>query len=460
MSSPTLQQGIEAVKGQRFEEGARLLRITIKDTSLTPNLRALAWMWLAETQSDVTFKINCYQQAIAIDPNYTDAQQRLQYYMSQQLPDPPSPPQQTRQNIQPDLSSSQGMPPVNPQGGYVSGMTPSQDMPPVNPQSGYMSGMTPSQGMPPVNPQQQPNQGNFTTGYAPNQTMQNVHPQNNFVQQSAPPPTKIVLNTLQTSVGVRGSANGTGSGFFVTRDGLVVTSRFTVGGESALEIALADGRTVTGEVVRSFTEYDIALIRTPIQVQKLLQPTSVRHVAENTPLIIQAHAPEARQNTHKSATKHKTLTDYWIPLATDRNLDAGGAPIFDQRRLLVGMMTRNISRSSKKTYAIHIDAVFQCVDIYMQEIQQYQNSQYTYCVSCGNLSRSISANGGYCETCGALMPYADASKLFPNPAHQALSGETMNRPCPNCKSQAGYHDGFCLRCGAEVGTPRLSQELL
>jgi len=52
MSHRTLEMGIAAVQRSSLAEGARLIRIAIKSGELSPEVRAIAFLWLAETQSD------------------------------------------------------------------------------------------------------------------------------------------------------------------------------------------------------------------------------------------------------------------------------------------------------------------------------------------------------------------------------------------------------------------------
>ena len=93
MSIPTLQQGIQSIQQGKHDEGARLLKIALKDETLAPNMQAVGWMWLAETTGDNNFKIQCYQRAAAIDPSNQIVNERLSQLLAQQLPPrPPSSP--------------------------------------------------------------------------------------------------------------------------------------------------------------------------------------------------------------------------------------------------------------------------------------------------------------------------------------------------------------------------------
>src|SRR5690606_4284328 len=67
----------------------------------------------------------------------------------------------------------------------------------------------------------------------------------------------LTLNEAQRSVGIVGGPNGKGSGLFVTRDGLIATTRYVVGSEESLTIQLASGQTLAGRVLRAFPQFDL-----------------------------------------------------------------------------------------------------------------------------------------------------------------------------------------------------------
>lgn len=405
MASRNLDQGKLSIQSQQLDEGKRLLRIALKNDSLTPAERVEAYTWLAETDPNPQFKIQQYQEAIRIDPSNQDVLYRLNYWTQQA--------QQAQQNP----------PQINPQ------------------QQEFQQGLTPSQGMQPINPQQQQFQQDLTAS----QQMQAVNPpQPVGYGQQAP----IHLQQVQRTVGILGGANGTGTGFFVTRDGLVATTRHIVGGASSVSIQLLDGRQLTGTVVRSFPEIDLTLIQTNVQLAHLLGISQSPTIPDNIPIVAVTHSGNGIRSA-KRRSAHESQ-DHWFPTLINRLEDAGGNPIFDERNALVGMLTKNASRSNGYMYGLHIYKIYQCVDQYMQEKAQLQGQNSIYCHSCGIISRAPSFGGHFCENCGITHPYALENTRFPQPNLSALYGENTQRPCPNCTSQVGFYDGACMRCGYEL----------
>jgi tetrahydromethanopterin S-methyltransferase subunit G len=454
MASPTLQQGIEAVRAGQHDEGARLIRIALKEQDMQPGVRAVALMWLAETRDDVSFKIDCYQQANQADPNNQDVNQRLSYWMSQQLPDnnpPAQNPQQGNQGYGQD-TPPQGMNPQQGNQGYGQN-TPPQGNQGYNRDAFFQQGSpqnTPPQGMNP----QQGNQGYnrdafFQQGSPQNTPPQGMPQQQQFNPQASRPQLEqpIYLQKPQRTVGVIGGPNGAGTGFFVTHTGLVVTTRYVVGGELDVEIHLLDGRQLQGDVVRSFPEFDLALVQVNVQLERLTPVSRNPNIPENMTLTAVTHSGQGLR-TNKRTTRHRTAP-YWFPTIINHLLDAGGNPIFNTDGEIVGMLTQNAGRNSGYIYGLNIGKILHSVHQYQQELSQ-QTTRTTYCNACGIISRAPAVGGFFCENCGHTLPYAQDMVRYPQPNMISLYGENVHRPCPECQSRVGFYNGTCMRCGYDL----------
>lgn len=487
MASRNIEQGIKAIQAGSYEEGARILRFVLRDEQLDPKLRALAYMWLAETNADPAFKIDCYRNANQADPTNADVSQRLTYWLSRDLP-----------GTSPNLSDT---------GSYIPQQNP---QPPINPgdtdryfpQQPNLGDTNPF--IPPQQTQRQPNLGD-TDRYIPQQptqpsanndfwlqgAVQQIPPNQGTPQQGMPPSgwntssngynypmisqnplaadyggnlpvapqpapnpannaeQKLHLQDAPYSVGIIGGSNGNGSGVYVTRDGLVATTRYVVGGQERVNVYLPDGRQVLGQVVRSFPAMDLALIQTNVQIAQLLRVTQLQVLPDQMILYAMTHPGQQGQVTEsiKRTTRHRTAP-HWFPTMINRLMDAGGNPIYDQQNTLVGLLTKNTSRSSGYAYGLHILKVYEAIQQYYQEKQQ-NVGQTLYCFSCGIMSRAVAYNGFYCENCGSTLSYAVEITRYPQMNLVGLYGENAHRPCPNCDSQVGYYKGFCMRCGYE-----------
>ena len=66
---------------------------------------------------------------------------------------------------------------------------------------------------------------------------------------------------VQRSGGRRGNQQGSGSGFFITPDGYLVTNSHVAGAASALEVTLADGRSAVATIVGDDPDSDLAVLK-------------------------------------------------------------------------------------------------------------------------------------------------------------------------------------------------------
>ena len=72
-----LLRAIELMKTGDLQPAVALLQQAVDDTDLDEHGRAVACIWLAETQDDVGFKIGCLRQALRHEPGNPQIQQEL-----------------------------------------------------------------------------------------------------------------------------------------------------------------------------------------------------------------------------------------------------------------------------------------------------------------------------------------------------------------------------------------------
>lgn len=263
-----------------------------------------------------------------------------------------------------------------------------------------------------------------------------------------PPPISAAENAsgrFYRTVGIVDGHHGQGTGFFVSSDGLIVTTRHVVDSMEMVTVSLDPGLQLQGRVVRSFPEIDLALIRINYQVTQLLSFTNMPSIPPQTALTVVAHNGKVAQGVCRET--RRPLKPGWFPTTISASPDAGGGPVFDSRNFVVGMLTRNTSRSSEELFGLNIFAIRQYIDQYLHEI--HIDPQKTYCPSCGCLSRAIVLGGFYCESCGAVLPQARGATRSPIPSLAGLYQENQARACNKCGARMGFYDGKCLRCGLE-----------
>ena len=369
MSHRTLEMGIAAVQRGSPAEGARLIRIAIKGGELSPQMRAIAYLWLAETQADPQQKRATYGDALAADPANVEARQRLASLLTSQLP------------AAPVLAS-------------------------------------------------------------PTTTTTQTHP---VVAAQTVQPQQAAVNIADHVAHIIGGPNGPGTAFFIAQEGILATTRHVVGGMQQVTVELHIGRQLPGVVVRAYTDLDLTLIHVDHNPGSLLPITPQPRVADETPLSIVTYNGEIIRSAERPT--NRVLAAHWIPTSATKLLDAGGNPIFDDKNYLIGMMTRNTSRTSGHMFGLHIAAIRRMVDTYLREARAEAR---VYCPHCGNNSRAVGAGYFYCEQCGSATPAAESMARYPIPQAEAFY-ESGRVRCTACNSTAGIYNNVCLRCGQPQG---------
>lgn len=480
-SHKMLQQAIELMQAGKTEAGARMLQVVIKDQDLSHQFRATAYAWLAESQDDLNFKINCLNRALDSDPTNQQIQDRLNGLLAVQPPKPnqvvqrPPAPQNPVTNmggfdlpnavlpdsqpidvIKPSMSDSQPMQPVN--------FNPPSDpwqMPPHNTGNPPTPPNDPRQSTGQYPQTQPPNAGRATGSYPITNMPNNLsdsqpsYPSSLPNQPGMPPTQQQARHRLQQTprvVGIQQGPNGTGSGVFVTTDGIVATTRYVVGGSEELVITLDTGQEMPAQVVRTYPEFDLALIQVNVVMDRAWPPSQVPAVPDNEAFTIMSFNGTSLRG-YKRKSKNQ-IANHWIQTSIDSTQvpDAGGTAIFDSNNYLLGILTRNNSRETGLTYGLHISHIIACVNQYIHDRQQNPNAGY--CVSCGNMTHAQDYGGYYCETCGTVLPGFEDIKRQQVSTPQLLHvyGENLHRACPNCSAKAGFYNGKCLRCGYDIDT--------
>lgn len=148
-----------------------------------------------------------------------------------------------------------------------------------------------------------------------------------------------------------GSGNH-GSGFFISSDGLIVTNRHVVGVQKSVRVRLLSGKTVTGEVLRTHEQRDVALIKIPGEGYPVLavREAPIR-VAEEVYAI---GAPKMKQlgwtitRGVVSAVRPPRQGQPYELIQADVTIHGGnsGGPLLDQYGNLVGISLAGYGREN------------------------------------------------------------------------------------------------------------------
>ena len=154
--------------------------------------------------------------------------------------------------------------------------------------------------------------------------------------------------------------DGLGSGFVVTRDGLVVTNAHVVGKAEQVDAVLFDGRRTVGKIVEKGASLDLALVRievphggvTPLAMGEAAGLTPGRWVASvghglggawtfTVGMVSNVYPIQGRRAVFQTQ----------IPL----NVGNSGGPILDRSGRAIGVVTAGMRESNDVNFAIRLD---------------------------------------------------------------------------------------------------------
>jgi S1-C subfamily serine protease len=173
---------------------------------------------------------------------------------------------------------------------------------------------------------------------------------------------QALFERVQPSIVAISDGRNAGSGFFVSRDGLVLTSAHVVGNAAEVDVVLPDGAKLRGKVLeRAAGDTDLALVEVP---RKLTPPLVLAHAPLRVGAWVGAvshglggvwafHTGMVTNLTPmgKATGDERPVFQAQIPLSPSH----AGSPIFDKDGRVVGIVTTGIQAASSIHLAIRAD---------------------------------------------------------------------------------------------------------
>lgn len=151
---------------------------------------------------------------------------------------------------------------------------------------------------------------------------------------------------------------GLGSGFIVSRDGLVLTNHHVVGKQTTVEVVMHDGRRLTGTVVERAKTADLALVQLP------LAQTRPVPLGDGDGVRVGAWAAAVGHGRGGIWTFNTGMVSNIYPVESGRpifqtqiplNQGSSGGPIVDRRGRVIGVVTAGIVDAQAINFGIKID---------------------------------------------------------------------------------------------------------
>lgn len=236
---------------------------------------------------------------------------------------------------------------------------------------------------------------------------------------------------------------GSGSGFFVHPDGIIVSNRHVVGYERTVRVQLVDGRQLRGRVMRAFPEVDLAFIRVE-GVKPVVPPLAPAGSVQVGQAVLVIGHPMGLANTLTrgiiSAVNREVMGNVYLQTDAPVNPGNSGGPIFNDYGEVLGVATMALRRGQGLNFAVPAEQVAFRLARFLSEAARVQAGRGVYCNVCG----LYSAGGSYCPACGVAFAVTDPdindARFNPVPA---LS-------CTNCGNPLNPTDRFCSACGTRT----------
>lgn len=156
---------------------------------------------------------------------------------------------------------------------------------------------------------------------------------------------KIDVTSIRTAVVTITGDTGTGSGFFISRDGNLLTNKHVVGNGRFVKVRLATGRELVGEVIRSNKLRDVALVKTePISVPPLVLRKGDLNIGEDVFALGSPLGHTFNTTLTKGILSGYRKIDEREFLQSDVTIFPGnsGGPLLDSKGCVVGITVAGI----------------------------------------------------------------------------------------------------------------------
>ncbi len=170
---------------------------------------------------------------------------------------------------------------------------------------------------------------------------------------------KVKRSVVVISVGDRtGRSAGVGTGFFISKDGLIATNRHVIGESRDLRVSSADGNALTVQSVHAVSKkYDLAIIRVEGNDFTPLELGMSAKVVEGEPIVAVGNPQGLRHSVVAGIVSAKREIDGMPMLQLALPVEPGnsGGPVVDREGRVVGIVTMKSAVTENLGFAIESD---------------------------------------------------------------------------------------------------------
>ncbi len=182
--------------------------------------------------------------------------------------------------------------------------------------------------------------------------------------ESAQEERKALFRRLAPSVVFIKQKQVSGSGFFVSTDGLLITNGHVVGDAKSVRVVTFDGTKTTGTVVEKHKKYDLALVRVPLKDTPAMNlvDTSKLEVGDWAATIGHGHGGVWAFTVGMVSNIYPIDGIRVIQTQIPVNPGNSGGPVFDRTGRVVGIVTSKVVDADTMNFAIPADLALSALE--------------------------------------------------------------------------------------------------
>jgi len=218
-------------------------------------------------------------------------------------------------------------------------------------------------------------------------------------------------NDISKSVFKINTSSGSGTGFYLRGEGIVVTNCHVILGHRHVALEDQEQNRYPAKVVFINKEADVAFLKPEVEFEaaqiELADISDLKSRDKVYVLGFPFGMPYTETQGIVSAPRQLMQGSYYIQTDAAVNPGNSGGPVVDETGKVVGITTSKFTEADNMGFAVP-------VDILREEITTFgQNSELSYSIKCNSCKSLILEEAEYCPNCGSTIDQKLFEKLAP-----------------------------------------------
>jgi len=215
---------------------------------------------------------------------------------------------------------------------------------------------------------------------------------------------------------------GSGTGFYLHDNDLIVTNRHVTNGAREVVISGSNFPKTISHVVFSDPSYDLAFLEAPLNINLAkISLGEIEKVNEGDEIIAIGHPYglkfTATRGIVSKAKRNWNGQDY-IQIDAAINPGNSGGPLINEQEKIIGVNTFIVSDGNSLGFALPVNSLKQS----LRDYEDYKGQFAIRCSSCSNIITTEKVNNYYCPSCGDEISKEefDGKKYIPSSAGEKI----------------------------------------